>query len=69
MSKVIAEFSNRFEVQIANTISSHVGPDLMGRWEFYQGFEEAKEALMVAEDAASRYRWVRVVDTQNEENA
>lgn len=67
MSKV-TEFRRRYEVQIAQTISTATGRDLRGAWGFRLGFHDEADAHAAAERLSEDNRWVRVVDTQNEEN-
>lgn len=70
MSKII-DFHRRYEVQVAQTISTLRGVDMQGSWDFHFGFHELSDAMSAAERLSEENRWVRVVDTQedNEENA
>lgn len=64
----VEEFRRRYEVQIAATIPSVMGKDLQGYWGFYLAFHNLEDARAAAERLSEDNRWVRVVDTQNEEN-
>ncbi|MDH5134048.1 MULTISPECIES: hypothetical protein [unclassified Microbacterium] len=61
------EYRRRYEVQIASTISTITGRDMQGRWEFCLAFHDLADAQAAAERLSEDNRWVRVVDTQNEE--
>lgn len=64
----VEEFRRRYEVQIANTISTVRGVDMQGYWDFHLGFHDLEDARAAAERLSEDNRWVRVVDTQNEEH-
>lgn len=70
MSKVIGEFRRRYEVEIADSITLAGGIDRPGDWHFQFGFHELHDAQSAAERLSEDNRWVRVIDTHddNEEN-
>lgn len=61
----ITEFQRRYLVEIANTISTLTGRDLHGAWEFRLAFHDEADAHAAAERLSEDNRWVRVVDTQD----
>lgn len=61
------DFHRRYEVQIANTLTTTMGHDVQGYWNFHLGFHDLADATAAAERLSEDNRWVRVVDTQNDE--
>lgn len=64
----IEEFRRRYEVQIARSLTTLVGEDKRGYWDFHLGFHDLGDARAAAERLSEDNRWVRVVDTNEQEN-